>query len=52
MLNELAAGNADVLVRTASEARAAGSRFALIADEDVRALSVEALESVRSFLIS
>jgi len=32
---------ADVLVRTASEARAALSRFALFADEDLRAPSIE-----------
>jgi hypothetical protein len=35
------AGSADVLVRTASKARAAFSRFALIADADVRAPSIE-----------
>ena len=35
------AGSADFLVRTASEAGAAFSRFALIADEDVRAPSNE-----------
>src|SRR5215831_12708629 len=41
--NSSNAGSADVLVRTASEAPAAGSRFALIADGDARAPSSESL---------
>jgi hypothetical protein len=39
--NSAKAGSAEVLVRTASEARAVFSRFALIADRNVRAPSSE-----------
>jgi len=43
--NSAKAGSTDVLVRTASEARVAFSPFAVIADENFRAPSIELRET-------